>query len=103
MVRKKTRHSIIKRLVSFVQVESLRYRVSQEQVSKIAPINGLIKNASWTNILLSIYPNHNWDIGKLSTPKAHFKPSQRMLALSVQDLFPKHGFFCMLLTFNRYY
>ena len=65
------------------------YRVSQNQIQKIAPLR-ILKQNPLEQLLQTVYPNHTWEIPKLRS-KLGIKASERMLAAVVGEIFPNSG------------
>ena len=66
------------------------YRISLNQISKVAPIT-LFKKHGMSQLLLKNYPQHSWDLERFNPRKGASKSSQRVLTLTVQEIFPKEG------------
>ena len=66
------------------------YRVSLQQISKIAPISGIKSTKGLASMLQNVYPDHKWNLEKLLS-KGPIKASQRMLTLAIKKIFPKQG------------
>jgi hypothetical protein len=63
------------------------YRVSLEQIYKVAPLTMFIRKG-FPNLLGEVYPHHKWSLDKLNHKKTPIKAAQRMLAIMIQSLFP---------------
>lgn len=64
------------------------YRISLADIRLFGPITMFNKKRTISDVLLQVYPTHNWNLDLLSKPKSSFKPSQRRLAATLQEIFP---------------
>src|SRR5689334_21048249 len=67
------------------------YRVSLEQIRKVVPLSRLNNNSSVSNMLRSVYPEHKWDMEKLSKYLVASKSTQRVVYNAMRELFPTAG------------
>jgi hypothetical protein len=66
------------------------YRVSFKQIRQLAPLSNLETKTALLEILMRVYPNHNWNEQRMSRvgPK---KASQRVLVTAVKELLQNTG------------
>lgn len=83
---------LIKWLESELKIKVLDdwYRVSVTQIRKLAQLYNLGNSDAIIQLLSKVYSSHNWDLDKLFNPK-WAKSSQRMLLITVKDIFPDKG------------
>jgi hypothetical protein len=67
------------------------YRISLHDIRRTG-LPSLFYKHSKASLLMNAYPDHNWDIHKLSLKPV--KSSQRMLVVILQELFPNSGLLC---------
>ena len=66
------------------------YRVSGKQIQKFVPTVGF-STTILPKLLQKAYPEHNWDISKLTLKGTSIKASQRELAATINNIFPHLG------------
>ena len=65
------------------------YRVSLHQIDKLCSIQ--INSKTLTSLLVAAYPEHKWNVEILSAGATPTKPSQRLVLLAMQELFPSNS------------
>ncbi len=66
------------------------YRVSLHQISKLSSVN-IYNRETLSQLLTSAYPEHNWDIERINSGAQTTKPTQRLVAVAMRELFPTHS------------
>jgi hypothetical protein len=69
------------------------YRISMGDITRFSS-RSLVDNYSLAHLLSTIYPNHAWNLEKLANfRKFSMKSSQRILLVTIQEIFPLSGEF----------
>lgn len=82
----------IDRLSDKLQIGRLEdwYRVSFRDIKRLAP-GSLVNKGTLGKMLQEIYPEHPWDIPRLTFKTGAVRASQRKLFLVARELFPSSG------------
>ena len=67
------------------------YRISEGQIQRISTISPIRKHGGLLQLLAFVYPHHSWNFAKFHNKTMPFKASQRMLMLTLKELFPDIG------------
>ena len=76
------------------------YRVSGKQIQKFVPTVEFTTTIL-PKLLQRAYPEHNWDISKLTVKGTSIRASQRELAATINNIFPHLGKIYNKLTLFR--
>lgn len=67
------------------------YRISLDQIQRVTNPTIIFKTGGLTKFLNQMYPDMKWDVDRMTLPKSILRPSQRILASHIQNLFPDKG------------